>query len=75
MYHIHGRGQRCGKYLGNQNFLLNFSKQALWSREGKKFHVQKKQEMIIDSSFVDELISEPNTTNIIFISNNISEYK
>lgn len=35
VYHIRGRGQRYGKYLGNQNFLLAFSKQALWSREGK----------------------------------------
>ena len=44
MYHIGGRGQRYGKYLGNKNFLLDFSKWALWSREGKKFHVRKKQE-------------------------------
>ena len=35
MYHIRGRGQRYGKYLGNQNFLLAFSKQELWSRKGK----------------------------------------
>ena len=44
MYHIGGRGQRYGKYLGNKNFLLDFSKWALWSREGEKFHVRKKQE-------------------------------